>query len=311
VIRVIEYDQFGDAGVLRVAERAVPEPGAGEVRIRVVASGVNPIDCKTRQGLGFVSSRIRDALPWVPGYDLAGLVEAVGEEVDLEPGTPVCGMVNFPLPGGACAEAAVCPADQLVTVSSDADLSALAALPLAGLTAVQALGAFADLSGKRVLVLGGAGGVGHIACQWAVKAGARVSATASSADHQWLGTRGIEALDRRSSQGLPAKAFDRVVDLVGGETGRVALAAVADGGEMVTVPSVTAASVIEAGRERGVSVSGLLVQPDSAVLAALVAAVADGSVQLRVAGRHPATDAAKVHRLLESGGAVGKHVLCW
>jgi NADPH2:quinone reductase len=310
-MRVVEYDRFGDPGVLRLAERALPEPGAGEVRVRVVASGVNPIDYKTRQGLGFVSSRIRDGLPWVPGYDLAGVVDAVGDGVEIPPGTPVCGMVNFPLPGGAYAESVVCPADQVVALPQGADPVAFAALPLAGLTAVQALGAVPALKGRRVLVLAGAGGVGHIACQWALRAGAKVSATASAADLAWLRGLGVDALDRRSPLGLPAKAFDRVVDLVGGDTGRAALAAVAEGGVMITVPSVTAASLSEAGREIGVTVSGLLVQADATALAALVAELAEGSMQLRVAGRHPVSEVASVHRLLESGGAAGKHVLCW
>ncbi len=311
MIRVIEFDRFGDAGVLRMGERPLPEPGAGEVRVRVAASGVNPIDYKTRQGLGFVSSRLQGALPWVPGYDLAGIVDAVGPGVDLPVGTPVCGMVQFPLPAGAYAEAVVCPAGQVVAVPAATDLVAWAALPLAGLTAVQALGPVADLAGQRVLVLAGAGGVGHLACQWAVRAGATVSASASAADLAWLRSVHVEALDRHSSAGLPARAYDRVIDLVGGETGRSALASVAAGGVMVTVPSVTAAALTEAGREAGVHVSGLLVTPDRLALAALVAAVADGSLQLRVAGRHPAAEVATVHRLMETGGAAGKHLLCW
>lgn len=100
-MRHVVYDRFGEHDVLQVVQSDVPEPGTGQVLVRVHGAGLNPIDWKTRKGLGFAARQIENSLPWTPGYDVAGEVLAVGDDVTtLAPGDRVMGMVGFPAGGG-------------------------------------------------------------------------------------------------------------------------------------------------------------------------------------------------------------------
>ncbi|MDX5327538.1 MAG: NADP-dependent oxidoreductase, partial [Marinobacter sp.] len=181
-MRHVVYDRFGERDVLRVTESPIPQPGEGEVLVRVHGAGLNPIDWKTRKGMGFVATQIENRLPWTPGYDAAGEVVEVGEGVTtLVPGDRVMGMIGFPVTGGAYAEYAIADAEDLAIVPEELDLISAAGVPLAALTAWQALFEVAELeSGQKILIHAGAGGVGHFAVQFALERGAHVIVTASS-----------------------------------------------------------------------------------------------------------------------------------
>ena len=165
-MRHVVYDHFGDTDVLRIESSTIPEPGADEVLLRVAGAGLNPIDWKTRKGLGFAARQIEDHLPWTPGYDVSGEVIAVGPDVTtLAPGDRVMGMVGFPAGGGGYSQYTVARADELAIVPEELDLVTAGALPLAALTAWQALFEVAELeAGQKVLIHAGAGGVGHLRC---------------------------------------------------------------------------------------------------------------------------------------------------
>ncbi|MGL5537701.1 MAG: NADP-dependent oxidoreductase, partial [Aeromonas veronii] len=160
----LQITAFGDPSVLKLNPSLDKVPADGEVRVRICFAGVNPIDAKTRAGLGWAAAQNKDKLPWTPGYDISGVVEKVGPGVtSLVEGDRVCGMVGFPLAAGGYGESVVASESELVKLDG-VSLQQGAALPLAGLTAWQGLLEHGGLqSGQRVLILAGAGGVGHLA----------------------------------------------------------------------------------------------------------------------------------------------------
>ncbi len=191
-MRQVWITRRGEPSVLTVREVDPPAPAAGEVRLRVGYAGVNFADVMIRMGL------YPDAppLPLVPGYEAAGVVDAVGEGVgDGWLGRRVVAVV----PAGGYAEMLVAPVDSLFPVPEGVSLAAAAALPVNGLTAWQMLGVMAPpREGDVVLVHGAAGGVGSLAVQLARRAGARVLGSASPGKHAWLREQGVETcLDSR------------------------------------------------------------------------------------------------------------------
>ena len=183
----LQITAFGDPSVLRLNPSLDKVPAEGEVRVRICFAGVNPIDAKTRAGLGWAAAQNKDKLPWTPGYDVSGVVEKVGPHVaTLVEGDAVCGMVGFPLTAGGYAESVVVREDELVRLDG-VSLKQGAALPLAGLTAWQGLFEHGALKGgQRVLILAGAGGVGHLAVQFAAAYGTQVVVTAGPDNHSFL-----------------------------------------------------------------------------------------------------------------------------
>lgn len=321
-MRCIRYTRFGGPEVLELHEAPLPQPAAGQVRLRVAGCGLNPIDYKTRSGLGWAAQALGSDFRFVPGYDVAGVVDAVGEGVTgVQVGDVLCGLVNAPLPGGGYAEYCVAPAQDLVAAPAVLSPAHAAGLPLAGLTAWQALFDAGQLQpGERVLVLAGAGGVGHLATQLAKWKGARVSATASAANRDFLLQHGVDQpLDyqqtgwEQTGGAKPgweqAGPWDLILDLMGGAVGLQALDGLASGGRLVTVPTNTAAQITRRGAELGKTVLGVLVRPQREALQQLVALVQSGRLNLHVSATFPLEQAAAAHRQLETGRTRGKLVL--
>jgi NADPH:quinone reductase-like Zn-dependent oxidoreductase len=312
-MRRVVYHQFGDADTLELETAPRPAPGSAEVLIRVHGAGLNPIDWKTRKGLGFAARQIEDNLPWTPGYDLAGEVVAIGEEVTtLAVGDRVMGMVGFPSRGGAYAEYALAQADELTIVPAELDLITAGGLPLAALTAWQALFEVAKIaSGNKILIHAGAGGVGHLAVQFALAHGAHVIATASAANRDFLAKLGVhEVIDYHATDFVEeCYGLDAVIDLIGGETGRRSLHTLAKHGVLVTVPSVTADDVITAAEELGLRAHGLTVRPDVFHLEEIAELIEDGDVQVHVEQVFALEEVSQAHRLIEQGHVRGKVIL--
>lgn len=312
-MRCICYRQFGGADVLQLGEVPLPPPGPGDIRVRVAGCGVNPIDVKTRAGLGFVSQMLGAGFSFVPGYDASGVVDAIGEGVTAHVlGAPVFGMVNFPLPAGCYAEYVVAPAIQWAAAPTAMPLAHAGGLPLAGLTAWQALFEVGGLqANERVLVLAGAGGVGHLAVQLAAWKGAQVSATASPGNHAFLRDLGAsQSLDYRTTAAIAgAGPWDLIVDLMGGSVGEQALAWLSPKGRMVTVPTNTAAALVQAGAAVGKTVHPIKVTPNPAQLEQLAALVNQGLLILQVSDVIRLEDAASAHVEIERGHVKGKLIL--
>ncbi|WP_297798126.1 NADP-dependent oxidoreductase [uncultured Marinobacter sp.] len=307
------YDRFGDRDVLRVVTSEIPGPDSGQVLIRVHGAGLNPIDWKTRKGLGFAARQIESSLPWTPGYDVAGEVVAVADDVTtLAPGDRVMGMIGFPATGGGYAEYAVAAADELAIVPEELDLLAAGALPLAALTAWQALFEVAKLeSGQKILIHAGAGGVGHFAVQFALERGAHVVATASAGNRDFLAELGVhEVIDYRTTDiAEECYGLDVVLDLVGGDTGKRSLHTLGEHGVLVTIPTVTADEIISAAEELGLRAHGMTVRPDVFHLDEIAELIEDGDVKVHIEQAFPLARVADAHELLEGGHVRGKLVL--
>jgi NADPH:quinone reductase-like Zn-dependent oxidoreductase len=306
-MRAVRQHELGGPEVLAIEEVDRPEPGPTEVLVRVAAAGVNPVDWKTRAGGGFVREP-----PFTLGWDLAGEVEAVGFGVTwLSPGERVFGMPRFPREAGCYAEYVVSPSRHLARIPDGLEDVDAAAMPLAGLTAWQALVETAGVgAGSRVLVLGAAGGVGHLAVQVAKARRAWVAGTASAGKHGFLAELGAdEAIDYTSEAVADGvQDVDVVFDAVGGDAGVGAVPALRDGGVLVTVSGSAVAGLREAAAGR-VRVEGILVEPDRAGMEALASLAADGKLRPRVARTFALEEAAEAHRLSEQGRTRGKIVL--
>ena len=308
----LQITAFGDPSVLRLNPSLDKVPAEGEVRVRICFAGVNPIDAKTRAGLGWAAAQNKDKLPWTPGYDVSGVVEKVGPNVTtLVEGDKVCGMVGFPLTAGGYAESVVVREDELVRLDG-VSLKQGAALPLAGLTAWQGLFEHGALKGgQRVLILAGAGGVGHLAVQFASAYGAEVVATASRDNHSFLhGLGASQMVDYHDADWVAQVGqVDLVLDLMGGESGMAALACVKPGGRLVTVPTITAQQIKEAGAEAGIEVLGMLVHPDQKQLTQVLMLLRQGDVHVTLSGEFPLAEGALAHGAIEGGHVRGKLLL--
>ena len=312
-MRQIVIPEFGDAGVLELREAALPEPGSGQVRVRVASAGVNPIDFKTRSGQGFVANAIRDHLPWIPGFEVAGTIDAVGAGVDgWHTGDPVVGMTGFPGAGGGYAEQTLVRADELCRAPEGLKLDEIGAVPLAALTAWQGL--FSQLGlqpGQKLLILGGAGGVGHFAVQFAAQHGAHVVTTGSGANEDFLHQLGADDVINYENEDVHDVCYglDAVLDLVGGEAGKAALSTLGEHGRLVTVPTVTAQAIKDLAAEKGIQATGYVVEPDTEQLEEILALLNRGDAELHIAAAFPLGDAAAAHRRQEDGHVRGKLVL--
>ncbi|MBK1888000.1 NADP-dependent oxidoreductase [Marinobacter sp. DY40_1A1] len=312
-MKKVVYHQFGERDVLEVVSSDIPSPQQGEVLIRVHGAGLNPIDWKTRKGFGFVAQQIESSLPWTPGYDVAGEVVAIGDGVTtLAPGDRVMGLVGFPLNGGGYSEYALAAADELAVVPEELDLVTAGALPLAALTAWQALFEVAELEqGQKILVHAGAGGVGHLAVQFALAHGAHVIATASAGNRDFLAELGVHEVIDYNTTDFADECFglDVVLDLVGGETGKRSLRTLGESGVLVTIPTVTADEVISAAEAQGLKAYGMTVRPDVFHLDEIAELIEDGDVKVHIEKAFKLDQAAQAHELLEGGHVRGKLVL--
>ncbi|MEU9519618.1 NADP-dependent oxidoreductase [Streptomyces sp. NPDC048224] len=304
-MRAVVVERWGGPEELVEREVERPEPGLNEVLVRVHAAGVNPVDWKTRASGALIGW---DAVPAV-GWDVSGTVEAVGPGVGLfRPGDEVFGMPRFPRQAGAYAEYVVAPARHLARKPAALTHTEAAALPLAGLTAWQALVDTADVRpGERVLVHAAAGGVGHLAVQIAKARGAYVIGTAGAAKHALVRELGAdETIDYRSVRFEDAVSdVDVVLDGIGGGTAERSIGVLRDGGRLITLPGpddVPAAP-------DGVRATWMLVEPDHHGLREIAALVERGAVRPVVETALPLAEAAKAHEIGEQGRTTGKIVL--
>ncbi|WP_207954680.1 NADP-dependent oxidoreductase [Saccharopolyspora elongata] len=307
-MRAISQDVLGGPEVLQEVRLDRPVPGPGEVLIRVRAAGLNPTDWKHRAYKVFLGEP-----PLVLGWDVSGVVEAVGVGVTLhKPGDEVFGMLPYPHGVGSHAEYVTGPARAFVPKPSNVDHVQAGAIPLAALTAWQALVDTARLQpGQRVLIHAAAGGVGHFAVQIAKARGAHVIGTASAGKHEFL--RGLGADELIDYQEVDfadvVSDVDVVLDPLAGDTRTRSLRTLRRGGVLVSIlPFGREEDAAEAER-RGVRVELMLVEADQEGMRAIAELVESGRLRPEIAGVFPLADAAKAHALGETGRTTGKLVL--
>ncbi|MCX4238073.1 NADP-dependent oxidoreductase [Streptomyces sp. NPDC020707] len=307
-MRAISQDVLGGPEVLKEVELEIPTPGPSHVLVRVHAAGLNPTDWKHRANGNFLGEP-----PFVLGWDVSGVVEAVGIGVTIHrPGDEVFGMLPYPFGVGAHAEYVTAPARAFVPKPAEVDHIQAGAVPLAALTAWQALVDTADVRpGQRVLIHAAAGGVGHLAVQIAKERGAYVIGTASSGKHEFLrGLGADELVDYRETDFAEAvRDVDVVLDTVGGDYRSRSLRTLRPGGLLVSILPSGSPALAEEAAGLGVRAIELLVEADQAGMSAVAGLVAAGTLRATVAEVFPLAEAAKAHALGDTGRTVGKLVL--
>jgi NADPH:quinone reductase-like Zn-dependent oxidoreductase len=305
-MQAVRVDEFGGRDRLRVETVDRPEPAAAEVLVRVRAAGVNPYDWMTREGEGADVT-----LPWTPGWDVSGTVEAVGPEVTtLAAGDDVFGMLSDER--GAYAEYVPVPATNLLSKPPTASHTTAAALPMVGLTAWQALfDAAGCRPGQRVLVHAAAGGVGHVAVQLANWVGATTVGTASAANRAYLDDLGLDEFVNYRQERFEAVVddCDVVLDLVGGDTLERSVDVLRPGGYLAKLPGplTDAERALLADADADGSYPVVRWRPEQ--LRTLSALLEAGALDVRIDSVYPLEDVDRAHERSESGHAQGKVVL--
>ncbi|WP_329004335.1 NADP-dependent oxidoreductase [Kribbella sp. NBC_00709] len=305
-MRLVLQKEFGGPEVLRVVEVERPVPGPTEVLVEVHAAGVNPVDWYSRAEEAYLG-----APPYTVGWDVAGVVLEAGLGASgVAVGDEVLGMPWFPREAAAYAEYVAAPSRQFVRKPATMSYAEAAGLPLAGLTAWQALVDVADVqSGQRVLVDAAAGGVGHLAVQIAKARGAYVIGTSSAGKHEFLRSLGVdEPLDYRDPNADPGD-LDVVIGLAGEESHRRWLEFISPGGILVGVLGGVSGELEGTAKARGVRPGRLLVEPDRIGLLGLTELVEAGKLRVHVQQTFPLEHAPDAHRLGETGRVTGKLVL--
>jgi NADPH:quinone reductase len=311
MMRAVVVRNYGGQEALEVVDVPAPEPGRGQVRIRVEAAAVNPVDIATRQGLMNVARPgvIRDRDHVGIGWDVAGTIDVPGPGVtSFGPGDRVIGLRDrLDQPLGTYAELLVLDEADVAPAPQGVDSVAASTLPLNGLTAIQALDLLGLAAGQTVLVTGAAGGLGGFVVELAALRGLRVIAAAGDDDEKLVAALGAAAFVPRSAD-LAAAVRDLVpggVDAAfdAAMLGYPALDAVRASGSFAAFAGSGPVPV------RGIRVVPVVIHADGAALTALSALAASGKLTLRVAGTYQLEDAPRAHERLETGGVRGRLVL--
>jgi len=307
-MQAVRFHQPGGPRVLRVEEITVPIPGRDEVLVEVLAGSVNPVDAKIRSGK---FPLWKPKLPAIPGRDVAGIVRAVGPHGGrgtLRLGDAVFGMLDYRR--GAYAEFAIGSERELARIPRGLSLKIAGVLGVAAQTAWQGLFDHGKLRrGQRVLIHGGAGGVGHLAVQFAKLAGATVIATASGRDRRWLQRLGAaQVIDYAQDrfENLTGN-IDLVFDLIGGETQDRSWQVLKErGGRIVSTRSKP--SPLEARQHRATGMV-MAVTASPPQLARIGGLIVEKKVVVKIGRSFALREIRAAHALIENGHVRGKIAL--
>lgn len=303
-MKAIRIHEFGGGEVLHYEDAPKPTAGAGQVLVRVHAAGVNPADWKVRDGT-FKAMGERP-FPLILGFDVAGTVEAVGAGVtNVQAGEAVYADIH----GGAYAEYAAFPAELAASKPQTLDFVEAAAVPVAALTAWQALFDHAGLTaGQTVLIHGGSGGVGSFAIPFAKNVGARVITTGSARNHAYLrGLGADEVIDYNTTQFEEvARDVDVVLDTIGGDTEQRSWQTLKRGGVLVSI--VQMPDQVQAA-EHGVRALVFSAKGNAAQLTEIGRLIDAGKVKVTVETVLPLSEARRAHELSATKHTRGKIVL--
>ena len=308
-MRAVAIERWGGRDRLQLLELEPPPVAPDGVLVRVRAAGLNPVDAQIREGR--LAAAFPAAFPVILGWDAAGVVERVGPAVTwFAPGDEVYGYCRrHNLQYGTFAEYTTVPEGFLAPKPPSLSFEEAAAIPLVGLTAHQGLEALGLRGGETLYLGGGSGGVGHIAVQLAVARGARVIATASAANQDFLRELGAEPLDyaagdlEGSVRDLLADAgADAAFDLLGGDGQELAFSLLRRGGRIVSINTPPEP-------REGFEAHYVFVRPSGYDLAEMNDLIADGRLRPHVEATYPLERAAEAMERLEEGHVRGKLVL--
>lgn len=304
-MKAITASRYGDPDTLELTETDDPKVGPDAVLVRVRAAGVNPVDWKVLAG--YLDPIMDVHFPMIPGWDVSGVVEAVGLDTpEFSVGDEVFGYVRKDeVQHGTYAELVAAPVRTLARKPAALDWGQAAAVPLAGLTAYQCLTRIGVTSGDTVLVHAAAGGVGSFAVQIAVARGARVIGTAGEHNHDFVRSLGAEPVSHGDGledrvRAMAPEGVTAAVDLIGGGAAQLSQRLMTD---PARVASVVDASIRKSGGQH------VWVRPDSGDLTELGRLVEDGKVKVHIERALPLERAAEAFRLSQTGRTRGKIVL--
>jgi NADPH:quinone reductase-like Zn-dependent oxidoreductase len=284
MMRAMQLAEWGSLDNLKLVDVPRPQPLPTEVLVRVKAAGVNPIDYHTILGRGYAEGL---ALPYVPGWEVAGIVEQVAYGVTrFDVGDSVYGLCRFPRALGAFAEYVVAPSRQLARKPANISFEQAAGTPLAGLTAYQMLVDVANVKpGMKVLVNGAAGGVGHFAVQIAKALGAEVIGVARKEKHRFVEELGADRVIDYTTSVVTDEVDDAdvVLELAGGDTTLQMLKTLRKGGLLLSARKLPETAVIKAEAAKlGVNGSWFICEPDYASLEQLSRLIEQGSLKTEI-----------------------------
>jgi NADPH:quinone reductase-like Zn-dependent oxidoreductase len=307
-MKAVRIHSYGNTDVLRYEDAPRPTAGPHEVLIRVYATSVNPFDCAVRAG--YLSGFFNYTLPIILGTDVAGVVEAVGPGTTaFAPGDPVYARAGV-FRDGANAEYVSVAATDVAAKPKTLDFIHSAAVPHVTLTAWQALIESANLSeGQTVLIHAAAGGVGHVAVQLAKVRGAKVLATASGNNHEFLRELGVdEVIDYNH---VPfedvVQNVDVVLDAVGGDTQQRSWSVLNPGGVLLSLVQPPSEEAAAARGARAAYISSA--PPIGKVLGEVAEMIDSGRITPTVSAVLPLADIVKAHQMIETRHTRGKIVL--
>lgn len=307
-------DGFGAADVFRPADLTISAPPAGYLQIRVAATSVNPVDLQTRSGKVIPAGSAR--FPMVLGWDVAGVIEQIGDGVDgWNAGDRVAAMTGQPAEqNGAFTELINLSADLVARVPDSLELERAATIPLTGLTASQLLRTVDLPSGATMLVNGPTGAVGRLVMQLASHGGVAVIAITKPADQaRAIELGAAQVVERGDFTGAVRELYpdgvDAAIDVVGHDAAAAALGCVRDRGVFATVYSNYDDPGNNLQTQRGIRFDNVAVHPDTAELTTLLQRAGSGELATPIEQTYPLSDAAQAHRRQEHGGLAGKLVL--
>ncbi|MDB5023978.1 MAG: NADPH:quinone reductase [Mucilaginibacter sp.] len=306
-MKAVRIHEFGGPEVLELEEAPNPEPAKDEVLVKVYATSVNPVDWKIREGLRM--DKFPSDLPLIPGWDVSGVVEKVGEAVrQFKKADQVYGRPD-PTKNGAYAEYIVVKANQLAFKPKSIDHVNAAAVPLAGLTAWQGLFDRGHLQkGQKVLIHGASGGVGTFAVQFAKWKGAYVIGTASDANLAFVKQLGADEVIDYKNENFEERltGIDLVFDTIGGDTQKRSIQVLKNEGRLIT--TLKPEFHTEA-KEKHIYLEGYTAQSYPDQLQQIAGLIDEGLIQPVVSMVMSLEDAAKAQRMSEEGHVRGKIVI--
>jgi NADPH2:quinone reductase len=312
-MKAVAIHAFGGPEVLALTDLPRPKAERGEVLVRTLAAGVNPVDWKVREGR--LSPAVPHGFPLIPGWDVAGVVEELGEGCQrFRKGDRVFAYARKPLiQWGTYAEYVAVPERHVALMPPSLLFEEAAAIPCAALTAQQALARAGVAAGATLLVLNGSGGVGHFALQLAKNAGVRPIATAGGRNQEFVMSQGAEAAIDHGRDDLAAAVasrfpggVDAVLDAIGGEPLAASLAVVKPGGVVVSVVDTVDP---ETAKARGIRFERVSSTPSGEQLAIFAAHAGRGKLRPHVQTIFPLAEAGRAQEESRGGHVRGKLVL--
>jgi NADPH2:quinone reductase len=313
-MKAVRIHEFGDVDVLKYEDVERPEPEAGEVLVRVRAAGINPVDYVSRQHPVPITTGAK-ALPYILGWDISGEVVALGEGVtQFAVGDQVYGMPRFPDEAKAYSEYTTAPVADIALKPQRLTHHEAAGVPLAALTAWQALFDVAHLqAGQTIFIPGGAGGVGHFAIQLAKWKGAKVITTTSTRNVAFVRELGGGVVIDYTQQAFTdiVEDVDVVLDTVGEDVLKQSFQVVRHGGLIVSLPGHKGVKALGEQLAPHYSVAFVLalVHPSGEQMIELARLFDTGQLKTHLDAVFPLQDVAQAHKLSEGGHVRGKLVL--